>query len=447
MSATVNSRTRLPWRVLLVLILVAAAGLRFWSALGTQVREPFRGDAIDYVSYAYNLEQHGVYSRAPGWRAGERQAPTPDAFRPPGYPALLTLALDGEPDAAFVRRAALMQALLGSLTVLLAFLAGRLALGAGPALVVAAFVAISPHLIAHEAVLLSETLFTVAVAAVMIAGARALDAVYAEGTRAVFWAASFGIVLGLTALVRPTLEHLPWLLAIAAVMLPQRQHAWRPALVMLASFVAIVGAWKLRSLLATGAAGDSLLAVGSFVHGSYPDFMFEGRSDTYGYPYAFDPAIGEAMKTPGTALQFVADKFSREPLQMTWWYLVGKPVAFFTWPMIGGWREVFTFPLDASPMLDSGVFKALIAVTRGLHWPLVALGVAGAGMALRGVRLDGMSSAQLVVLRWFALLLLYVIALHIVAAPFSRYSIPFRPLLYVLAVYAAIRAGKFLVRT
>jgi hypothetical protein len=71
-----------------------------------------------------------------------------------------------------------------------------------------------------------------------------------------------------------------------------------------------------------------------------------------------------------------------------------------------------------------------------LHAPLIWLGIVGCILAwLPGVALT-LGSGALSSVRFISLLLLFFTLLHMVGAPFPRYSVPLRPLIYGMAVFA-----------
>ena len=84
-------------RLLLVLILALSSLIQLTVVSRTSMDIALRADARDYFSYAYNLRNHGVYSRMDTWAKGAASyIPVPDQLRAPGYPAFL--ALLGNPD-------------------------------------------------------------------------------------------------------------------------------------------------------------------------------------------------------------------------------------------------------------------------------------------------------------------------------------------------------------
>ena len=79
-----------------------------------------------------------------------------------------------------------------------------------------------------------------------------------------------------------------------------------------------------------------------------------------------------------------------------------------------------------------------------LHWPLMLLGLLGAATAWVKPHWIATNEASINGARFISAVVAYAIALHMVGTPFPRYGIPFRPLLYILAVsvlVAGVRAG------
>lgn len=98
--------------------IVALSTLMFFqAAVKTHIDTPIRGDARDYVGYAYNLKVHGVYSRS--WPDVKKSSPTPDALRTPGYPFLLTFFVDADSKTFSLAEVLLLQAGIGVLTVII----------------------------------------------------------------------------------------------------------------------------------------------------------------------------------------------------------------------------------------------------------------------------------------------------------------------------------------
>jgi glucan phosphoethanolaminetransferase (alkaline phosphatase superfamily) len=80
-----------------------------------------------------------------------------------------------------------------------------------------------------------------------------------------------------------------------------------------------------------------------------------------------------------------------------------------------------------------------------LHWPLVLLALAGCIIIWLPASLTRLSEPQAFTARSISLLLIYFTLLHMVGAPFPRYSIPLRPLLYGMAMFT-LAIGAVVVR-
>jgi 4-amino-4-deoxy-L-arabinose transferase-like glycosyltransferase len=424
-------------RLLLLLILALSAFIQFTVISRTTVVVPLRVDASDYFSYAYNLRHYGVYSISSDWavdRAAlgrdERPAaglPTPDAYRPPGYPLFLSMLGMPEPSNAYLRRVYLVQAGLGVLSVWLLYLVAAAFLGRGWALAPALLAAISPHLAVISAHVLSESLFYFLLLAALATSLRAAT----NGNR--WQCVAAGVLWGLCSLVRSTTQFLPPLLVLMVFALPRLRQYRLIASLGVICFLATLAPWILRNLQdSISNSGDSLM-VKSMAHGSYPDFMYEGRRRSYGYPYRFDPDSEKISRNLPTILGHIAKRFGSEPVRYARWYLIGKPIAFLSWGDPQG-QDILIYPVAHTPYYEDIRFATIRQVAFLLHWPLMLLGlIAVALLWLKSgwLRLD---ATTLRAARLVALVVVYVLALHMIAAPFSRYGIPFRPLLYALAM-------------
>lgn len=423
---------------------MAGLALRIWTAQATVLDGAIRSDGLDYVSCVANLQVHGVYASDHGvLRNADAPAPAPDARRPPGYPLFLAPMFARQDLAGFVHRVAVAQALLGALVVWLAGLLARRALGDGAGLLVAALVALSPHLAVYTPYLLTETLYSLAVVGLAWAGAASLLA----RSQASGWllAGLSGALLGLACLVRPTLDQMAWALVIIVLVVPAcRRHAARLALFVLA-FALVMAPWWIRNLEVgvTGASGAMAITI---QQGSYPDMMRNGDPATLGYPYRGDPAAPAAEASVRAALAYVVHRFEAEPLRMIRWFLVGKPLALFAWDEQSGWHGMFEYPVLASPWLQAPTLIALTSLMKTLHWPLVLLALGGTLLGLTPWVRRVVAPGAVPAVRVVALVHAYFIVVHLAALPLSRYGVPFRPITYLLAVLALVAIGQWLQR-
>jgi 4-amino-4-deoxy-L-arabinose transferase-like glycosyltransferase len=421
----------------LVLVLAFAAHLRLRAANETLVWPPVQGDSVHYVSMAHNMRHLGIVSIDQAWGVDVPVAPKPDALRPPGYPALLAPLIDAQPDYPFLRRALLLQAALGLLTVGLGYLVARPLLPRAGAVAVAALLAISPHLVSLGTSLLTETLFATVVTAF------ALALVHAARREQARWYLLAGVLLGLTALVRPTLQYLPLVLAPAIAWLATRERG-RSAGALLLGFALCFGPWLVRNQVVLGSWSDPRLMSGTLLHGSYPDMMFEGRPETLGFPYRHDPQA-ESLTTTGQVLGRIRANFAADPAGTLRWYLVGKPLRMHEWRFVEGAGDVFINSVKHSPYFSRPEFALSHRLMYWLHAPLMALGFAGMLLAIAGGRRRPAEPAARA-LALLGLTLAFALAVHVAGFPLARYGVPFRALTFLFAVHALVVAWRAVVR-
>lgn len=438
------SRSRL---VLFLLALVLALGgyLRVAAVAGTVVPNPVRADAQEYLFYAVNLQDDGVYSLAAP-RAFGGAAPTPDAKRPPGYPAFIAAFLGGHWNEGAnldraVERILLAQALLGTGVILLAFLIARRIAGNGVGLAAAVLAALSPHLVNTSVYLLSEALFAV----VFLLAVWLLVRAATRPGPALAEHALAGACIALSVLVRPTTSYLPWLLLGAGVLF--NRERWRAWLALMLAYQVVMLPWLLRNLVVTGASGDSTLFVAAIQVGSYPNFMYDNLPESLGIPYRFDPVLTD-FSSLSRALSVMAERAIAAPGEYLQWYTVGKVLALFRWDIIpigsgggpllvGG--DIYVYPTPVTPYANQPVFILTYLLSRLVYFPIVALALLA--MVLAWVpRCAGFWGAQVPAARMLSLCLLYVIGVHVIGFPLPRYAVPFQPLLYLLALFLIARA-------
>lgn len=414
-------------RLMLALVLALSALLQATVVSRTKVDRPLRVDALDYFSYAVNLRDHGVYSLDRGWNEGHAdETPRPDAQRPPGYPWMLRL-LDPQVSRQWLRRVGYVQSVLGVLSVWLVFLLGRRFLPEPMALLAAALTALCPSLVVLGTYVLSEGLFTFCLLAALLASAVALD-------RAGEWkpALAAGLLWGLASLVRSTTVFLPILFLLASVAVPALHPYRRAAAACLLGFALAMSPWLLRNATLPPPASGSSLLVKALAHGSYPDFRFEGRPESEGFPYRFDPEAAERQQDLPSALLYIARDFRDHPGPMLRWYLLSKPVVFLSWTGSQSWG-LFLYPVLASPYLQPGLFQLSAILMQALHWPLVLMALVATAALLARRHLPAIASRNRGVATLLAFVFAYAIAFHMVVAPFPRYNLPFRPLVFLLA--------------
>ncbi len=413
----------------MIAVVVAALALRIGFVVETHVPDPIRADAAHYAQYARNLQEHGTFSLDPG------PHPKSDSFRSPGYPVFVLLHRLAVGDAKMYDAVRLSQAVLDSVSVLLAFLLARRLLPFGGALAVATLTALSPHLVANTGYLLTETLTTFALALALLALLRVLSG----GDRGVVC----GLAFVVATLTNEALTPLPYVLAwLAWRRLPGAsganvRRALRVVVVLCA--LAHVG-WGVRNAVAVGpdAPRGSSRALQTLSHGTYPDFIFADPRFRY-MPYRDDPEQPRYGEDLGHFARVFAARVAERPLRYASWYALEKP--FYVWGFDGlqATRDIYTYEPSQALYERHAVAGVTLTLMRWLHWPLVA--VAGIGLVvLRRRRRD--REAQTLQMAMLGACLLFGTLLGTVFAPWPRYVIPMRPALFVVAVFGALAIWK-----
>lgn len=415
--------------LLILFVLCLSAYIQLTVATRTVLANPLVADSGRYFSYAYNLENFGVYSSQVTWDPQyDEGALQPDAIRSPAYPAFLLLVARPEPSREWAGKVAVAQALLGVASVFLVYLLARLLLAPLAATGVAMLTALSPHLAAITPEILTEALFTTSLLAATLAAA------FAVKSRGTVWLVVAGALWGVASLVRPTTELFPLLVAVATLAVASLRRYFAQTSIFVLSFALTIAPWFIRNQNVDLRPTSESLTVNFLHHGSYPDFMYKNRPETFGFPYRHDPDSPQISRSAASALARIGQNFTSDPATYARWYLVGKPIAFLSWNIVNGQGDIFTAEPTRSPFLEDRKFAILRDAMYALHWPLMVLGLFGGAAAWLRPAWLGLSGSALACARLVSAILGYGIVLHMIGAPFPRYGIPFRPLCYLLAM-------------
>jgi hypothetical protein len=417
--APVGEGRRHAWLVFALFVLALALRVAFFA--GAQVDYPLRGDINDYVFYAYNLVEHGVFSSAPPADA----TPEPDAYRGPGYPAFLAMwiALNG-PKGPWYEAAVAAQLVLGALLVPLAVAWVRPWLGRGPALGVGLLVACWPHLVVMSGTLLSETLFAVTLLGLLHLATRA-----GEGRRAN--AVGAGLVGGAAALVNPVAMLLPPIFAGVVALRRQRvAAAW-----LVAGWLVVVGAASVRNAMHPEMRGSWERAASNLVQGSWPQYhaAYQLAGREAGARAVMAAIVAEERKVaedPRTGLRLMLGRLAQHPGAYARWYLLEKPSLLWDWDIRMGWGDVYVLETHRSPYERQAVFRAMHAFARRANPALFALALAM--VAFVAVRWRRTGTPERLAVAAFA----YLTVVHMVLQAEPRYAVAYRPIEFVLAVAA-----------
>lgn len=424
----------------LLFILLLGMLLRFATANGTIVDHPVRNDGRDYIAYAWNLKFFDVYSKnfdtvnEPG-----STAPQPDAYRPPGYPLMLKVLLDNRVDPSFWLRTTRVQAWIACLTLACSTLLAMELLGTWAGLLVGLLVAISPHQSIYVSYFLTETLYGALLMAAL--GVAVVSLKVSRPRWRYFCAGAAGVLFAATCLVRPTLNQwVPFLLLLSLV--PRIRRLRLEVATLGFCFLVAMSPWWVRNAGSTHEVSDPHQMMATVHQGSYPDFMYNGDPATFGYPYAHDPNNARVESSWVSIFIDLRSKFARQPLTMLKWYVMGKTAYFFHWSTPEGWHDMFIYPIWRSPWLTDPMFVLISAIMRALYVPLIICGLLGTLVAFTGKTSELFEASNVDGLRLLALMHLFAIGVHVIGAPFSRYSVPFRPLTFMMGIFFLVWSAR-----
>lgn len=428
---------RLPvwgWILIASAIVAVAAYLRIVMVEETEVLAPIRADAREYYNYAYNLKSKGIYSLQD---INDSSTPVPDAERNPGYSLFILPFVEYPPTYEMIERIAWAQVALSVLTLVLAMVWFRSFLPYQWALLAGMFVALSPHLIAANVYVLTETLFTFCLTAFLAAvGWLGATSHWSKALLA-------GALLGVALLVRPTLLYFPiFLLPALFFMVPWRRAA-ALGCVLLLGFCLVYGPWVIRNFSLPGDI-QSTKALDTVHKGMYPDLMYRGDPRTYGFPNRVDPEWNKRADSLAKVLEEIRNRFAAEPVRYLRWYLIGKPVMLLSWDIIVGMGDVFVYPVTKSPYLHLGLFDITHRLMRGFHWPITILALVGCVLSWMPSSRRYLPDNAVISTRIGALVIAYFLLVHMAGTPLPRYGIPLRPLVYGLGVLGGVMGYRML---
>ncbi len=401
-------------------VLVLALYFRLGVISNTEIDMPIRVDASEYYNYAYNLKNFSIYSRtSPGSSKIE-----PDAFRTPGYAIFIMPFIEWPPTDKMLLNINLIQAVLSIFTVLVVWLIYNKVVPTWYALIVALLAAVSPHLISFTTYLLTETLFTFLVAISF------WFIVIATGRKSLCLFFLSGVLLAFCALTRPTLNYF---IIIVCIYLFFQCRNFKYVVFLFLGFILIFSPWMFRNTTVND--NYQSLAVSTVHHGMYPDFMYQNLQESKGFPYRFDPKSKEFAINTEALINELKRRFKEETWVHVKWFLVGKPLTLFSWNILNGWGDIYIYPVKKSPYFYNDIFKFSHKAMLWAHWPLIFLSFCGCFVCWAPGFSKRMTTDTLIILRLASLLVFYFLLLHIVAAPFPRYSVPIRPFNYGMALF------------
>lgn len=394
-----------------------------------EVDNPIRGDAGQYVAYAWNITHHGVFSKStPGSTEIVR-----DSFRDPGYPSLLAGAmLVFDRIGPWYQTVLLLQGLLGALTVTLLTATARPWLGPKLSIAAGLLMALWPHSITITGFLLSETAtaFWVALALFLLQWA----------TKRAQWLpmALCGIAFSIAALTNAVM--IPFAALLAMVLWWRGNRGRSMAFVLALSSLLLPLGWGLRNSQLPPADTSSGRALLNAVQGSWPEYHASYIASVMGDPGAIQiqTDIGheyDVLRTSTTGgMQLISTRMGQHPLRYIAWY-VSKPALLWDWSIRMGRGNIYVYATAHSILDQQPILRAIVAMCWVIN-PLIML-LAFAGVLLVWVKRRESSPASFAI----ALLAVYVTLIYSLLQAEPRYSIPFRGIELILAMEAVRQAA------
>lgn len=427
------------WLALLAITFLAL-GLRWYYVSTAMVLNPVRGDATQYFAYAWNLANHGVFSKD----AVGAAVASPDNYRDPGYPVFLALWMKvlGAGDAWYAA-VLVCQALLGALTVTLATQLGKYWLPTRWAIASGLLMAVWPHSITINGYLLTETLFGFLCALGLLLFARACQ------RESIRWAATAGLVLGAAALTNAVL--LPFGILLAGFLAWRKLAPQKICVALAVGALLLPGAWAIRNTqIPAPSAGSSSKdrALQNFAQGSWPTFHEAYRDSIFGDAHTqanarntlrtVDRESAALLESPVDGAKTIMQRFSQHPWRYVAWYLFEKPQELWGWDVVVGQGDIYVYPTGNAPFQINPPWIALAAICHALNPLLMLLVLTGLPMIwLRRRDLHGLGTpggyASLVSM---ACMLTFATLVYTTLQAEPRYSIPFRSFEILLAVSA-----------
>lgn len=426
-------------RVIVILCILTLVTFLFRLSYNWTTKPPIRADAGQYVMYAYNLNEYGVFSLE------NSPTPSPDSFRSPGYPLLLAAVLKFTKNPAeFYESTRLIQALMGTLMVPLIFYVAVL-LGASvlAAIGAALFTALSPHLVTLSSYFLTETMtgffFLLAMLALLITIKK----------HNFLWSFFSGISFGIAYLTNEVLLFLPFILVFFEILRAsasrntnqekrRRGESIKGVLPLIALVLAVYmlfpSSWYIRNTIADVEKSKTgqVRAMQTLAHGSYPHFVYEDPAYRY-FPHLDDPRFKEYSSSFDSFATIFAERFRERPVTYLYWYAIGKPYYLWSWNILQGKGDVYVYPVAKSLFSTNAAADAIRLLMKMLHPLLMALCMLGLVMIVIKTLTGPRSSDRFL---WLLMIVLYITAIYTIFAAWPRYSIPFRPIFYLTSLVA-----------
>jgi hypothetical protein len=428
--------------IIALLIFLVAVALRLSYQRTAIVENPIRNDAHQYYFTAYNLFHHGVYSFDPPDRSGA--APRTNWRRTPGYPLFLyPFFYFSKTPTEFVVNVSLAQAILGSMTCVLVFYLGLSFLSPFWAVIAGLASALSPHLIAMDDFLLSESLFMLTLVAATLAlvqsfRQRSSGLAFISGALFCFSALVRAVsgLLGLFMLLFFLVAPRYWkkgarfnvlvptaffLIGLAVIHLPY-SHI-RSRIIAQSTWTTNESAWRHVVL------GSDINLHNFFRNKTIPNYMRQ---------------TDKIINDRSYGLTVLRQQFQENPSAYLKWYLGGKLLFMWKWDNVYN-GDVYQYPMVVKGFHQENWLAALHRFMRWLHWPSIALAIMGIGLFLVNWFGNTLAKSEYLLLAPM-LVFIYFAIIFTILLPLPRYMIPVRPFVYLIGCYPLLLSSRYLNR-
>lgn len=428
------------WPFALSFLTLFAFAVRWYYVSTAVVVHPVRGDAIQYVSYAWNLLEHHTFSKD----LPDSVSIRPDNYRDPGYPIFLALLMSQlGTDSLWYSIVLLSQSLISGLTVMLATQLGTFWIARRWAMCAGLLMAIWPPSITMSGFLLSETLFSFLCVLGLLLWARACRSNF------ISWGFASGIALGSAALTNAIL--LPFGFFLAGLFCWLQLVPRRLCLSLVLGATLLPGAWAMRNMqLPSSVSGESSRdrALQNFVVGAMPGFHVAWRDSIFGNAVEkekaaivirdMDRKFALLKASPIQGLKALFSEADEHPLRYAFWYVLQKPYELWGWAFVVAQGDIYVYPTINSPFMTYRCWIALAAFCKALNPVLLLLMVAGTflGLSRAAFKVAFPAVNERSELLAVICLVIFVTLIYALLQAEPRYSIAFRPFEILIAITA-----------
>jgi 4-amino-4-deoxy-L-arabinose transferase-like glycosyltransferase len=413
--------------LIVCLITITALFIRIKYVEQTVIENPIRADARQYVIYGYNIYSYGIFSKELSSK------PSPDSFRSPGYPFLISLAFMIGGKHGFYPIVIYFQTILSALLVPLTFFVGIRFLSLAGAIFAAILVAVSPHLISMTSYLLTETLFSFILLSAIHSFYRALE------KKHLFYFVLSGSLFGFAYFTNETVLFLPFLFVIFSIYCiyyVQRINISKKMLINISVYLIVfslfpaIWVWRNYNLSSEVAKGSSR-AIAAMSHGAYPDFVYKNEKFKY-FPYREDPMQPAFGSTFRNFSKILFKRFQERPLRYLSWYFFEKPYYVWSWDILQGQGDIYVYPVRISLYHIYPLANLLRILMKYFHPIILIATFIGVPTFIN----ENFRNKNILSLFNFPfIIIIYYTLLYTVFVPWPRYSVPLRPELYLFALW------------